>query len=261
MTRFSPYPRRAYARLFHSWARRNMKTVAIFVVGVAGLLAFETAVVLVLIPDSSLRWWLLGALQVAIVALGLHLINAAFLAHEREAIWQLRGAWGEEATRDELRRAKKKKLVWGWIDSIDLQAGDLDHLVLPRQGGFVVIDSKWRSEGNDAAEMAASAGRARLRAEAVARSLLKSERASHRARMNALTVRPLVVIWGPAQHHVPTAFCMDDVDFVGGRGLVAWLESLAGDPVDKVAARNALAQLREFRSGAWEAKKRRAPSR
>jgi hypothetical protein len=79
-------------------------------------------------------------------------------------------------------------VVWGWIDSIELQAGDLDHLVLPRKGGFVVIDSKWCSDGANAIEMAASARRARLRAEGLARTLLKSEMGSHRANGNTVSV-------------------------------------------------------------------------
>lgn len=222
-------------------------------VGIVVLLALETATIVLAMPPSSFTWWLLGALQAAIVAIGLHLINAAFLAHEREAIWQLRGAWGEEATRDELRRAKKKRLVWGWVDSISLQAGDLDHLVLTCNGGFVAIDSKWRSDGRDLAAMAQSANRAKLRAEAVTRTLLTSERGGHRAKMHAAEVKSVVVIWGPAQHHVPDDFEVDGIEFVGGRRLLAWLKNLAGEPVDKLAAKDALERLKAFRSRSWAA--------
>lgn len=172
-------------------------------------------------PASSFRWWLLGALQAVVVAVGLHLTNAAFLAHEREAVWQLRGAWGEEATRDELRRAKRKRLIWGWVDSVSLRAGDLDHLVVTRNGGLIAIDSKWRSDGNDAAAMADSAAKARLRAEGIARSLLKSERGTHRAKGHAVTVRPLVVIWGPAQHNMRDGGQIAGIPFVGGRRLIS----------------------------------------
>ena len=134
MTRSAPYPRRAYRDLFKAWARSNKKLLAIIVLGSVALLAFETALILILVPDGRFRWWLLGALQAALVATVLHLVNAAFLAHNRGAIWQLRGAWGEEATRDELRRAKKKRAIWGWVDSINLQAGDLDHPASPGVG-------------------------------------------------------------------------------------------------------------------------------
>ena len=254
MTRFRSYPRRAYIKLMRGWLRRNVKLLAGFAGGATALLAIETVVILVVLPDTSFRTWLLGATQSTIVAISLYLVHSTFLVREREAIWQLRGAWGEEATRDELRRAKRKRVVWGWIDSIELQAGDLDHLVLPRKGGFVVIDSKWRSDGADAIEMAASARRARLRAEGLTRTLLKSERGSHRAKGNTVSVRPLVVIWGPAQHHVPDECHLEGVDFIGGRALIPWLEALRGGEVDRAAAKDALALLKQFRRRAFEGK-------
>lgn len=247
MTRFSPYPRRAYAALFRSWARRNMRLMALFGVGVGTLLVFETAVMVLFVPAGAFRWWLLGALQTAVVAAALHLVSTAFLAHEREAIWKLRGAWGEEATRDELRRAKRKGLVWDWVDSINLRVGDLDHLVVTRNGGVIAVDSKWRSDGRDADAMAESAARARLRAEGVARSLLKAERGSHRARGHAVSVHPLVVIWGSAQHQLPDEWELDGIPFVSGRRLNSWLQALEGDEVSKHAARELITELRKFR--------------
>lgn len=111
MSKFSPYPRRAYAGLFREWARRNVKTLSAFVGVFLALMAFATAVLLLLFPAGPLQWWLLGAIQVLLVALAWHFVNLAFLAHSREAIWQLRGAWGEEFTRDELRRAKRRRAV------------------------------------------------------------------------------------------------------------------------------------------------------
>ena len=254
MTRFRSYPRRAYVKLMRGWLRRNVKLLAGFAGVAVALLAIETVVILVVLPDTSFRTWLLGATQATIVAIGLYLVHSTFLVREREAIWQLRGAWGEEATRDELRRAKRKRVVWGWIDSIEFQAGDLDHLVLPRKGGFVVIDSKWRSDGADAIEMAASARRARLRAEGLTRTLLKSERGSHRAKGNTVSVIPLVVIWGPAQHQVPDGCHVEGVDFIRGRALVSWLEAVRGSEVDRAAAKEALALLRQFRGRASEGK-------
>jgi hypothetical protein len=262
MTRFSPYPRRAYAALFRVWARRNLKLLVLCGVGVIAVLAFETALMVLFVPASGFRWWLLGALQMAVVAAALHLINTAFLAHEREAIWQLRGAWGEEATRDELRRAKKKRIVWDWVDSINLQVGDLDHLVVTRNCGIIAVDSKWRSDGRDADAMAESAARARLRAEGVARSLLKAERGSHRARGHAVTVRPLVVIWGPAQQQLPDEWVVSGIPFVGGRRLQAWLGEIDGEEVSEHAAKELIAELKRFRVRTREAQgKVRPPTR
>ncbi|WP_141014955.1 nuclease-related domain-containing protein [Nocardioides sambongensis] len=251
MTRFAPYPRRAYSNLFKAWARRNKKSLALLTFGLLVLLAFETAVILTLFPDGRFQWWFLGGLQAALIATALHFVNAAFLAHERQAIWQLRGAWGEEATRDELRRAKKKRLIWGWVDSINLQAGDLDHLALTRSGGIVAIDSKWRSDGADTTEMARSAARVKLRADAVTRSLLKPERGAHRARLHSAAVTPLIVIWGPVQDHVPESFQIDGIEFVGGRRLLDRLATLTGEPVDRDAAADALTRLKDFRANTW----------
>ena len=99
----------------------------------------------------------------------LHALQSAFLASDGEAIWHLRGAWGEENTRSELQRARRKRLIWGWVDSISLRAGDLDHLVVTRHGGLVAVDSKWRNRASDTVDMARAADKARLRAEALAR--------------------------------------------------------------------------------------------
>jgi hypothetical protein len=259
MTRFSPYPRRAYRALFTTWARRNVKLISSFAAVVFALIAFETAVILLMLPRSWFSWWLLGALQATLVAMGLYVTNAAFLADRREAIWQLHGAWGEEATRDELRRAKRKRLIWGWVDSVALQAGDLDHLVITRHGGLIAIDSKWRTDGNDAAAMVDSAAKSRLRAQAVARSLLKGERGTHRARGHAVTVRPLVVIWGPAQHTMRDGDQDADIPFVGGRRLLSWLSDVNGEQVSKAAAKEIITALKKFRASthAADIKKRR----
>ena len=101
--------------------------------------------------------------------------------------------------------------------------------------------------------MACSAARVKLRAEAVTRSLLKPERGTHRAKVHSAAVRPLIVIWGPAQHQVPENFHVDGIEFVGGRRLLDRLATLSGEPVDKGAAQDALERLREFRSKAWQA--------
>lgn len=259
MPKFSPYPRREYGRLFRAWARRNVTAFVVLAVGLLAFLALETLTFVFLMPDAALSWWLLGVLQAALVGVALHLVNAAFLAHEREAIWHLRGAWGEDATRDELGRARRKRLIWGWVDSISLEAGDLDHVVVTREGGLLSIDSKWRSDGRDTEAMARSADRARRRAEGVAQSLLKSERGSHRAKGHAVTVRPLVVLWGPAQHQVPERFEVDGIPFVGGRRSLSWLANLGGEPVTEGAAKETLRQLEQYRSTAWEAQSNRRP--
>jgi hypothetical protein len=213
------------------------------------LIAAETCLFTVILTPTAFTWWLLGLFQAAVIAIYLHMLHAAFLAHDREAIWHLRGAWGEDNTRSELQRAKRRRVIWGWVDSIDLQAGDLDHLVVTRRGGLVAIDSKWRNEVNDTAAMARAAHRVRLRAEGLARTVLKAEHgARHRGKTNPLRVIPVVVLWGTAQHQVPDRAHIDGIDFVSGRRLLTWLRTLEGEPVDKLSGRDVIQRLEEYRA-------------
>lgn len=249
MTKYQPYSRRVWRRLFGMWVRSNLGLIVGITAGVIVLIAAETVVFTVILTPNAFTWWLLGLFQATVVGLYLHMLHAAFLASDREAIWHLRGAWGEDNTRSELQRAKRKRLIWGWVDSIDLQAGDLDHLVVTRRGGLVAIDSKWRNDANDTVDMAQAAHRVRLRAEALARTVLKAERgARHRGDANPLRVVPVVVLWGRAQHHVPDRAQVNGIDFVSGRRLLGWLRTLEGEPVDKSAARDVIERLEDYRA-------------
>jgi hypothetical protein len=252
MTRYQPYSRRELRRRFVQWARQNLRVVVLLTGGMVGLIALVTVVLTTAITHTGFMWWTLGATQVGLAAIYLHLLIAAFLANDRDAIGHLRGAWGEENTREELHRARRKGLIWGWVDSITLCSGDLDHLVVTRNGGLVAVDSKWRNEATDTIDMARAAKKARLRAEGLAHTLLRSERrARHRASFNPLQVTPVVVLWGAAQHGVPDGARVDDIDFVAGRRFVEWLTKLDGQHVEEAAATDVLARLETFRASAW----------
>jgi hypothetical protein len=249
MTKYLPYSRRVWRRRFGSWVHSNLRMIVGIIAGVVVLIAAETVVFTVILTPTAFSWWLLGLFQATAVAIYLHMLHATFLAHDREAIWHLRGAWGEDNTRSELQRAKRRRLIWGWVDSIDLQAGDLDHLVVTRRGGLVAIDSKWRNEANDTVDMAQAAHRVRLRAEGLARTLLKAERgARHRGNSNPLRVIPVVVLWGAAQNHVPDGAQIGGIDFVSGRRLLGWLRTLNGEPVDRAAAHDVIERLEGYRA-------------
>ncbi|MFC5494136.1 hypothetical protein [Nocardioides caricicola] len=200
--------------------------------------------------SSAFRWWLLGAIQAATVVALIAMLSVGFLVHDRDAILQLRGAWGEENTRDELARAKRRHLIWGWVDSIPLQIGDMDHFVVTRRGGLVVVDSKWRSAAvTDADDMARAARRVRTRAEGVVRSCIARDRAGkHRGKVNPLAVRPVVVLWGPAQYDLQPGYIVDGVEFVAGRRLFEWLKALDSGRTDREAATQLLQQLSAFRA-------------
>jgi hypothetical protein len=251
--RYQPYSRRALRALFRRWAANNRRVLWSISAVAAALVVVET-VIFTTFWHLPGRAYLLGVMHTAIVAAIAHLINTMFLTNNREAIWHLRGAWGEENTRDELQRAKRKGLVWGSIDSVNLGTGDIDHLVVTRDGGLIVLDSKWRTESvTDPSDMVRSAEKVKMRAEALARTLLRSERGSHRAAVNAVPVTPAVVLWGPSQQDLPDNATSRDISFVGGRRLLEWIAQRQGDPVDKAAAADLLRQLKEFRASAWDA--------
>ena len=254
MGKFEPYSRRELRRRRATWLRRNVIVVTVVVVGIAGMLAISSIVVVTTMAGVA-GWYVLGIVHAGLVAAGLHLLHSAFLALDREALWHVRGAWGEDNTRSELRRAKRRRLIWGWVDSINLKAGDLDHVVIARRGGLVALDSKWRNEvtARDTAEMARAANRAKARAEGLARTLLKREHgAQHRAKVQSLTVTPVVVLWGAAQTTVPDGAVIEGVRFVSGRQLLGWLRELDGNPVPKEAAMDALQRLKKYRVTAWQ---------
>ena len=164
MAKHHPYSRRHFRRRLGVWLRLNLNLVLVVALGFVGLVAGVTTLRLAAMAESSFRSWLLGAIPTGMLAAYLHIVHLAFLAHDAEAIRHVRGAWGEDNTRDELQRAKRKKVIWGWVDSLTLQHGDIDHLVVTRRGGLVAIDSKWRSQANDTVDMARSAKKVRLRA-------------------------------------------------------------------------------------------------
>ena len=246
-----PIRRDSSKRLRHQWLRRNL---ALVVLVVAGTVVIGTVVsVLVLSTQMPGRLYVIGAVHAGLVATVLHLLSSAFLAHDQQAVWQLRGAWGEENTRSELQRAKRKRLIWGWVDSVELQSGDIDHIVVTRHGGVVAIDSKWRNQvtRETVPAMADSARRAALRADGVLRTLLKKESgARHRTRSQPVSVTPAVVLWGAARTWVPKDTTVNEVQFLDGRQLVDWLAVLEGHDVPRDAAHDVLKLLTDYRSTA-----------
>ncbi|GAA2150297.1 hypothetical protein GCM10009844_31070 [Nocardioides koreensis] len=252
MTKFQPYSRREFQRRFVVWAKRNTTLLVIVTCGMVGIVSFVTWVIAFWLPTTAFTWWLLGIVQASMVGIYLHLLHAAFLAHDGEAIWHLRGAWGEDNTRSELQRAKRKQLIWGWIDSINLLAGDLDHLVVTRNGGLVAIDSKWRNRASDTADMARAASKAKLRAEALTRTLWKRDKGAHRARVDSLPVTSIVVLWGAAQHGVPDGATVNGIEFIAGRRLIAWLSKLEDQPVTRAAAAEIVERLEGYRAATWD---------
>ncbi|MFD0808263.1 hypothetical protein ACFQ0K_19375 [Nocardioides caeni] len=135
---------------------------------------------------------------------------------------------------------------------------------MTRSGGVVVLDSKWRSsvDVNAVAEMTASAKKAAVRAQALARSMLTAEcGAKHRARQQPVRVQAAVVLWGAVRGTVPDGKVIDGVRFVDDRKLIDWLLQLDGPPVPHEAAKHLLEQLKVYRETAFKAAEGRTPQR
>ncbi|MFL6108977.1 MAG: hypothetical protein ACJ72L_18610 [Marmoricola sp.] len=217
------------------------------------IIAVEAVLLLAVGHPGPFQWFFLGAISVLLVGALVAGLGIGFLVSDPIAIHQIRGAWGEENTRGELRRARRRGHIWGWVDSVTLAVGDIDHLVVTRHGGLVAIDSKWRSRVNAAGRdsMIEDAGASRRRAEGVVRTVLSRERSGRRADGTSLRVRPAVALWGSSQSSLPDAVRLEDVEFVRGRDLVQWLATLEGDAVDQGPAEELLASLKKYRSATW----------
>ena len=225
--------------------------VALSICLAIGMLALVTVPVVLSDPKSAATWYLLGGFHAGLIALVISMLRHAFLVHDRHAINQLRGAWGEENTTDELKGAQRRKVIWGWVDSVSLERGDLDHFVVTRQGGLVVLDSKFRTDPDLTVteQLARDAARVRTRAEGVARTILGAKsKGQRRATGSAFPVRSAVVVWGALQREIAQIETYEGVDIVPGRQLRPWLASLEGDPVTEQAALEVLVGLREFRA-------------
>jgi len=244
------YPRRQLRALRSEWIGKNRWVVLGW--GAANLVIAAIVTFLLTRQPTWLSWYLFGAFHVGVAVAIAWPLNTLFIAHHNKAIHQLRGAFGEENTRDELKRARRKRLVWDWVDSVTLAAGDLDHFVVPRCGDLVVLDSKWRSDASKGVtqDLIDGARRSRLRAEALARTLLDAERGvRHRQRTNPLRVRSAVVVWGALQQNVEPQLAVDGVDVVAGRHLCSWLASLEGEAIPEDAARDLIDRVQAFRAG------------
>lgn len=251
------YPRSQLRALFRGWARRNLGILLAMAALVAATIGIFTVLAL-WTEGSTSTWYVLGVVHASIVATVGVLLLLTFFAHERTAIHLLRGAWGEDNTTDELRKAQRKGLVWGWVDGIALEGGDLDHFVVTRHAGLVVLDSKWRTESDVdlPVALAAEAVRVRTRAEGVANTVAGPRRSSrHRVRRNPVAVRAAVVVWSKLQHDVELGTSHHGVDVVPGRRLCEWLSALDGEDVSEEVAHDLLVKLNQLRAGRTDARR------
>ncbi|MGJ9422665.1 nuclease-related domain-containing protein [Aeromicrobium sp. CF3.5] len=250
--KYRPYSREQIRTRFRVWAVQRRRALLNVVLAALVLIIIETILILVLMPAGPLRWYALGIVHAAMPGVVAWLFYSMFLALDGSAIHHLRGAWGEENTRNELRRAERKRSIWGWVDSVGLQAGDIDHLVVSRSGGIIAIDSKWRNraDAHDQESMVRSARKVALRANALVQTLTRRERGAHRADGSPVTVTPVVVLWGASQADLPDNARIEGIEFVAGKRLVHWLATRSGHDVDKRSGHELIRLIEGFRESA-----------
>jgi hypothetical protein len=154
---------------------------------------------------------------------------------------RVRAPKDEKTTADLLGTAKKEHQVWGWVDDVEVQGGEVDHLVVTREGGLVAIDSRWSSDELTPELLAADAQRALLAARSAGQLL--------HTRDTSPAVRPLLVYWGSIQDDVKklTVRNLEGVEFLAGRELRAWLRKQNGRPVERGEARRILKAARTLK--------------
>lgn len=189
-------------------------------------------------------WWVdgywLGVLHGGFVVAMVAMLRTQFWAHTG-AFNLLLGGQGEDDTRAELRTTAQLGQIYGWVDSIQLEHCDIDHLVATPTGWYA-LDTKWRSKPFTPADLdrdAASAGRAAAKA----RSVLRHHQA-------VAPVQPVIVVWGGAATKLPTRGYRhhSGVHVVPGRHLGHWLHRRPEQQtLPQAQAQELLAQLRTFR--------------
>lgn len=232
MRRPRSYAERRLREALWRFLRRNVLFLAVFV----GILAVAVVVVAFLV-DGYVR----GLLHGITATTAWLLVWQLFLVHGGH-MYRLSGVWGEDNTRDVLRSAKRRGLIYGWIDNLEIEGGDVDHLVVA-PFGLVAIDSKCHTGAYDEISVERDCSRA-LAATRRASLILRSE--GHR-----VDVATVVAIWGAQQQDIPeTGEQRRGVTLLRGRRLKQWLRSRRADtslfsPAD---ADGLLAQLRAFRA-------------
>lgn len=224
------FTRRKYRAALRSFLKANALGLLVVLAIFAAVIAVTTVV---------LNGYWRGVAHALLVA-GFIGIVLTFFHAITGSIWQISGAWGEDNTSDELRRARRRGLIWGWIDNVETESGDVDHLVVTRHAGVLAIDSKWHSVDITRNLLLHDAETARIAARR-ARSVLRSTKQRPDA-------APVVVFWGGAQSGVPEGGAVvDGVPFIAGHELVKWLRTQEGEDIDKRTARAVLLDLKGFK--------------
>jgi hypothetical protein len=222
------YNERKLRAAWRTFLADNAKVLALLALASTGL---------ALVASVGLRGYVLGALQGALAASYAWAVHTIFIATGNSS--RMYGQWGEQNTRDKLKSARRRGVIYGFVDNVEIQGGDVDHLVLAAGGAFA-LDSKWHGRTITGETLERDRERA-LAAARRARSILLSERV-------VMDVIPVIVLWGGQQGNVPAgAIVRGGVHIVSGNHLRAWLSAYPQDAaLRRAEARDILAKLRDF---------------
>ena len=153
---------------------------------------------------------------------------------------QIVGALGEDRTRDELSKAARRSHVWGWVDNIELDQMDIDHLVVA-PGVILAIETKWHVRDATDRALEWNAFQAHQSADK-ARSILRSKGVNY-----VHEVVPLVVVWGRGRLDVPDGGAVvDRVRVIRGDELLSRLAGLPTGDTTQDLAESLLRRLEVF---------------
>lgn len=205
------------------------------------ILAFAGLCAIATIPVTLvLRGYLLGVAHGAVAIFFVAAVRHLFLVYTGSTR-ELSGAYGEDNTRDVLRQAKRRRHIWNSIDNLEIQSGDVDHLVIA-PAGIYAIDSKWHATDlTDAAleRDVATARAAARRANLILRSI----------HLQAPEAQPIVVVWGRGQRHLPEAgSVVGGVLILRGSALRGWLSQRPAGAISQEHATDAVTKLRLFKA-------------
>jgi hypothetical protein len=208
--------------------------VLVFVSAIAAV----TTVCLVIQPSRFM-----SGLTVGVVVTALSAAFLLFFLMTDGNVFTLAGAWAEDFSNDELRKAVKARSVWGAVANIELGGFDIDHLVVAPDGLFA-IETKARSGKLDRKKLLDDIAQAR-RAAKKAESILRSQHV-----LMPREVQPVLVIWGKrATRDLPAAGrLVDDVPVVPVTHLAEWLITYRTGRLPQDHAEEMLTRLREFKA-------------
>lgn len=231
MAKRHSYARRQARQTFRGFVVANRRLIAVF-----GVLL---AISLVPIYRTDDSWWQ-GFLTGIIALAFLGSLALGFAVHT-EGLQQLAGAWGEDNTRTELDKARKRGHIWGAVHNIEFGGfGDIDHVVLA-PGGVLALETKWKFRNLARAWLHKDLRQASAAA-AKTRSVLRSKG------IDALhEVTPVVVVWGKGGHEIADGGeVVDGVHLIYGGELADWIARWGTGQLAQDNAEPVLAKLETF---------------